>query len=426
MTVGNDRHSAQRHTPAGPVSGPATAVLDEHERETRVAAVDRALSGGVGSVYQPIVDMYRGSVVGFEALSRCQLPVGSNVGDLFAQAESVGRSGDLEAAAVRSALRARAAVPADCFLSVNVGSAALANDQVLEALDSHRSLEGVVLEIVHHRGGASLEAAREGIEVCRSKGASIAVAQSHLDLGSIGTLLEIDPTFVKFGVDVVSGLSTSNIKLAVVDSLRHLTETLGVGLIAQGIEDLADMESLRRLGVGFGQGYLFAAPAVGLQWETQVTRMLTVEAERHDEPIVDRYVEMVDELTESDFDAPLPGAGRGIGFEVLITELREPVALLRRTGRSVENVPMSLVARRTPLADALRAALARPQRTRFEPLVCVDEFGACLGVVRLERLMSAAIGVGPTPPEQTSAAHSATPTRHRSGAYGFRCTPRRR
>jgi EAL domain-containing protein (putative c-di-GMP-specific phosphodiesterase class I) len=401
-------------------------VLDEREREIRVAAVDRALSSGVGSVYQPIVDMYRGSVVGFEALSRCRLPVGSNVGDLFAQAESVGRSGDLEAAAVRSALRARAAVPSDCFLSLNVGSAALANEQVLDVLDSHRSLEGVVLEIVHNGSGSSLEAARDGIEVCRAKGASIAVAQSQLDLGSIGSLLSIDPTFVKFGVEVVSGLSTSNIKLAVVDSLRHLTETLGVGLIAQGIEDLADMESLRRLGVGFGQGYLFAAPAVGLQWETHVTRMLASDAERTLEPTVDRYVEVVDELTESDFDSPLPGGGRGIGYEVLVTELREPVALLRRTGRSVENVPMSLVSRHTTLADVVRAALARPRRNRFEPLVCVDEFGACLGVVRLERLMTALVGAGTVVTEQPSSVRRSAPARHRAGSHSFRCTPPRR
>jgi EAL domain-containing protein (putative c-di-GMP-specific phosphodiesterase class I) len=413
-------------------------VLDEREREIRVAAVDRALSCGVGSVYQPIVDMYRGSVVGFEALSRCQLPVGSNVGDLFAQAESVGRSGDLEAAAVRSALRARAAVPLDCFLSLNVGSAALANEQVLDVLDGHSSLEGVVLEIVHNGSDSTLEAAREGIEVCRAKGASIAVAQSPLDLGSIGSLLSIDPTFVKFGVDVVSGLSTSNVKLAVVDSLRHLTETLGVGLIAQGIEDLADMESLRRLGVGFGQGYLFAAPAVGLQWETHVTRMLTGETERTQDPTVDRYVEVVDELTESDFEAPLPGGGRGIGFEVLVTELREPVALLRRTGRTVENVPMSLVSRHTALADVVRAALARPQRHRFEPLVCIDDFGACLGVVRLERLMTALVGAGAGVgagvdagvdagvTEQSSTVPRSAPARHRTGPHGFRCIPPRR
>ena len=402
-------------------------VLDPIEKKQRETAVTAALASGVGSVYQPIVDMYRGSVVGFEALSRCTVPVGSNVGELFAQAESVGRSGELEAAAIRSALRARSAVPGDCFLSVNVGSAALAHEQVLDVLDAHSSLEGVVLEIVGSGSAESIEGAAEGLRVCRTKGASIAVAQSTFDLAGMEKLFAIEPTFVKLGVDVVGGLATNNIKLAVVDSLRHLAEAMGVGVIAQGIEDFADMESLRRLGIGFGQGYLFAAPAVGLQLETHVTQIMAAGAERSDEPTVARFIEAVDELTEDDFDSPVMPENRGIGFEVLVTDLREPVALLRRQGASVENVPLSLISENAGVSDVIRAALARPQRSRFDPFVCVDDFGGCLGVIRVERMLTALVANPAIGAAARTPAPSREPRIHRGVApHGFRCAPYRR
>lgn len=413
---------------------PIDSVLDPLEREKRSAAVERALQAGVASVYQPIVDMYRGSVVGFEALSRCQVAVGSSVGELFAQAESVGRAGDLEAAALRSALRSRSQVPDNCFLSLNIGTAALANDQVLELLDDQSSLEGVVLEIQHTDPTSSLADAAEGIAACRTKGADIAVAQSRFDIASIETLLVIEPTFVKLGLEVVSGLATNNVKLAVVDSLRHLAESFGVGVIAQGIEDLADMESLRRLGIGFGQGYLFAAPASGMQLDTRLGVIMARSDDPAGSPTVGRFIEAVDELTENDFDDPLPDDRRGIGYEVLVTDLREPVALLRRTGRGVENVPLSLIAQTDRVADVVRMALTRPQRSRFEPFICIDEFGACVGVVRLERLLSALVTADPAaaivqPVGGTSPASGQTRVsahRHPMSPHGFRCSPRRR
>ena len=72
---------------------------------------------------------------------------------------------------------------------------------------------------------------------------------------------------------------------------------------------------------------------------------------------------------------------------MLVTELREPLALLRRIGRRVESMSLTIVDERTAVRDAARVAMRRPSATRFEPLVCVDEFGACAGVLRIDRLI---------------------------------------
>jgi hypothetical protein len=102
---------------------------------------------------------------------------------------------------------------------------------------------------------------------------------------------------------------------------------------------------------------------------------------------VAHLVEPACELTEEELDTPLPTNPTGIEFEVLVTELREPLALLRRVGRKVESMSLTVLDERSGLREAAKAAMRRPVANRFEPLVCVDEFGACVGVLRIDRLI---------------------------------------
>ena len=53
----------------------------------------------------------------------------------------------------------------------------------------------------------------------------------------------------------------------------------------------------------------------------------------------------------------------------------------------IHTLMYELVDERTAVRDAARVAMRRPSATRFEPLVCVDEFGACAGVLRIDRLI---------------------------------------
>ena len=81
-----------------------------------------ALDGcGMRAVYQPIVDVSRGVVVGYEALIRfVGYPVRSPE-PWFAAAHEHGVSAELQAAALRAALADRSTLPANCFLTVNIG-----------------------------------------------------------------------------------------------------------------------------------------------------------------------------------------------------------------------------------------------------------------------------------------------------------------
>lgn len=400
------------------------AELVHRQLERDRAVVARALDGRLTAAYQPIVDIARSTVVGYEALLRYRaehdiVAPAFSASELLASARRIGRTAEVESAALRAALHVRDELPHDCFLSLNVSVAALADERVTRLLRNQGPLHGVVLELSHDDAAMSHDV-RESLDQLRDRGASVAIVDPMLHPASLEELLLLEPGFLKLDRTLVGGLSASRAKLAVVDSLRHLASRLGVEVIAQGIEDLADLRSLERIGVNFGQGFLIAKPA---EEPTDGRRFFAAfptlpgDRERAARHGIARLIEPVCELTEEELDTPLPGAptttGYDLEFEVLVTELREPLALLRRVGRRVQSMSLTIIDERSGLREAARAAVRRPADARFDPLVCVDEFGACAGVVRVDRLIDALVRLDDDRPERQHAVDVSRRGRHR-------------
>src|SRR4051794_18803686 len=80
--------------------------------------VKRVLAGMAAArlVYQPVIDLTRGEVAGYEALARFGDAGLRAPGPYLAAAERAGRGAELEAHLLAQALTARESVPAGCFL----------------------------------------------------------------------------------------------------------------------------------------------------------------------------------------------------------------------------------------------------------------------------------------------------------------------
>ncbi len=107
--------------------------------------LERALAGyGVRSVYQPIVDLHRRVVVGYEALARFQVAEGDSPPPdrWFAAAHRLGFGPELDAVALHAAFSARADLPPNCFLTVNVDPESLLTVPVRRALANQGHLGG--------------------------------------------------------------------------------------------------------------------------------------------------------------------------------------------------------------------------------------------------------------------------------------------
>ena len=182
----------------------------------------RAVSGeGLSSQYQPIIDVERGTVVGFEALARFRDYPVCDSETWFAAAREHGQLARLAAAALRSALRSRDSLPANSFLTVNLGPDVLDDPEVREALTSQQTLAGLVVELTEHARVDSYAALEPAIERLRSAGAMLAIDDAGSGYAGLTHLLSLRPDIVKLDRVLVSGLQRDEAK-------RTLVEMMGV------------------------------------------------------------------------------------------------------------------------------------------------------------------------------------------------------
>jgi EAL domain-containing protein (putative c-di-GMP-specific phosphodiesterase class I) len=74
-------------------------------------------------------------------------------------------------------------------------------------------------------------------------------------------IIELRPEYVKLDRGLVSGIGGAPIRQALVAGMLHFAASIGLRIIAEGVETDAERLALSALGVEFGQGYLFGRPA---------------------------------------------------------------------------------------------------------------------------------------------------------------------
>ena len=230
------------------VLGP-TAHAAVHEQVRRI--IDRQ---AFTVVYQPIVDLASGRVVGFEGLTRFpeQRP------DLvFADAARAGLSGELHRVTAAALLAGARTLPDACYLSVNASPQALV-DGALEGLAG--APRPLVVEVTEHEEVADHGAVRAAVS---SLGPEVRLAVDDAGAGyaSLAHILRLAPDIIKLDRSIVTGLHDSPGQEAMVAGLVHFGERTGARLVAEGIESAGEVAVCRALGVHLGQGYHLGRPA---------------------------------------------------------------------------------------------------------------------------------------------------------------------
>lgn len=352
--------------------------------------------GRVRPHFQPIVDLQRGEVCGYEALARFTDWPGVPPADVFAAADDHGMGGALEAQMVREVLEARPHVSADRFLSVNLSPQAALTDEVREAFADTPRLDAVIVEITEQTD-TDLDELAAVLAELRSRGALVAVDDAGAGYGSLARITALQPHFVKIDRSLVHNLDNEPAKAAVVETLSELATRIDAWVVAEGIERLEELDTLIRMRIPLGQGYAFGRPGPG---------MAELESELGGH-IRDRYRPAARELQvatliETVPTLPEPVSRRalevlfdrrpGPQFIALVDGDGRPSGIVTRTGHDQQDGPvrsLMLVSGEMPLAAVGRRAMARPMARRFDPLVCCDEGGRYAGLVRIERIVDA-------------------------------------
>jgi EAL domain-containing protein (putative c-di-GMP-specific phosphodiesterase class I) len=337
-------------------------------------------------VFQPIVDLARARVAGYEALARFPGTAGPDV--WFAAAADAGIAAELEALAIHKALAAVPDLPPDTFLTVNVGPHLLGARPVQEALATRPDLHRVVVELTEHAPVRDLGALRVQVAALRARGALVALDDTGSGWSGLQQLAALRPQLVKLDRSLVADADTDPVRMALAEMVGEFAGRIDAWLLAEGIETRGELAAFCRLGVPLAQGWLLGRPAPGFApLAPEAVALVRGHAARA--RLRDSVASLLRPVRQVDAAEPLPG----VPPAVLVGRHGEPVALRLadpRTG-AAHTAPVSLRVHPTDdVTSTLHKALTRPPAPRFGPVVCTDAGGAVLGLLRVEDLASAA------------------------------------
>ncbi|HYJ75130.1 MAG TPA: EAL domain-containing protein [Kineosporiaceae bacterium] len=217
-----------------------------------------AISGrGRTMALQPIVDVPTGIATGVEALARFDSPQATV--EWFAQAEPVGLRLQLELAAARTALAALDRPGHAGYLSLNLSPEAILSEefpQLLAAADP----ASLVVEITEHVAVQDYDALSAVLRRYRDAGLRLAVDDAGAGYASLLHILKLRPDYIKIDLSLVRDIHLDPARQALVSSLVSFARTVDAVLVAEGVEQQAELDMLVTLGVRQMQGYLLCPP----------------------------------------------------------------------------------------------------------------------------------------------------------------------
>ena len=101
---------------------------------------------------------------------------------------------------------------------------------------------------------------RETLDRLRGAGLEIAIDDAGSGYSGLESILQLRPGYIKVATSIVRNLHADTIKQQVITALATLGEQIKAPLIAEGIEQREELDSLLHLGVRMGQGYLLGRP----------------------------------------------------------------------------------------------------------------------------------------------------------------------
>jgi EAL domain-containing protein (putative c-di-GMP-specific phosphodiesterase class I) len=236
--------------------GPEIVVRQRHGA-LRGRLQDILMERAFHPVYQPVVDLVTSEVVGYEALTRFR--DGRRPDRWFADATAVGLGMELEIECVREALNGARALPGDSWLSLNVSPALVLERGLIRDLLRGAS-RSVVLEVTEHVPIEDYGVFRTAV-LDLGPELRFAVDDAGAGFASFRHIIELRPDFVKLDIGLVHEIQHDSARQAFVAGMVYFALKSGCALVAEGIETNAEEETLRGLGVDFGQGYLMGRPA---------------------------------------------------------------------------------------------------------------------------------------------------------------------
>lgn len=221
----------------------------------------------LNAIFQPIVHMQGGEIVGYEGLIRgpSDSPLHSPM-NLFKVARAHGLSVEVEHMCRRVVIErfAELGLQGKLFLNVSPEMLLLPHARHGETLAYIQEVglnpDRVIIELTENQPTYDYDLLREAAMHYRGMGFEIAIDDLGEGFSSLRLWSELRPEYVKIDMHFVQGINQDPVKLQFVRSIQEIAEESGTIVIAEGIETQTELLLIRDLGIAYGQGYHIARP----------------------------------------------------------------------------------------------------------------------------------------------------------------------
>jgi diguanylate cyclase (GGDEF)-like protein/PAS domain S-box-containing protein len=261
-------------------------------RRLEVASGLRAAiyEGSLGLEYQPVVELATSRVLSIEALVRWPRD-GDRVrpAEFLGIAEGSGLIVPLGASVLRESCRQAAQWRQSGWpvgLSVNFSlrqvSAAGFAEWVLTVLDdAGLPRSALTLEVTERVLIEIDDEVMDGLATLRQLGVRLAIDDFGTGYASLAYLRQLPVDIIKIDPSFVAGLGTDGTLAMLTRTIVQVGHDLGIEIVAEGIERPEQLELLRAMGCGLGQGFLVARPMPASGIEALLGERAGVQGQRH-------------------------------------------------------------------------------------------------------------------------------------------------
>jgi EAL domain-containing protein (putative c-di-GMP-specific phosphodiesterase class I)/DICT domain-containing protein len=225
--------------------------------------LDRAVAGtGLRAVYQPIVSLPEGRVIGYEALARWPHLNGVPREDVFTYAVRTGRAALLERHCIEAAIggaRAAGLAPGSTLFINCEATAPFLSRSDSDVLAQGAERFRLVFEVTERSLLAHPPDLLRKVVALREEGFAIALDDVGADMNALALLDVLAPDVIKLDMSLVQSRPHYEQARTWAAVLAH-HERAGARVLAEGIETVEHLDRALALGATLGQGYRFGHP----------------------------------------------------------------------------------------------------------------------------------------------------------------------
>ncbi len=229
--------------------------------------MDILQNGEIKTLFQPMISLTDGSILGYEALSRGPgNSVFENPEKLFDFARIYGRLWELELLCRFKALENISRLNMPYYIFLNVDPHIIDDEKFQKGFtkdflkEFHISPANIVFEITEKNSVNDMKGFKKIIDNYKNQGYKIAIDDTGSGYSGLKLITDIHPHFLKLDMTLIRDIDKDGLKYALIKTFHDFCAVTDIKLIAEGIETENELNALIDIGIDYGQGYLIQKP----------------------------------------------------------------------------------------------------------------------------------------------------------------------